>query len=62
MNFVGLDPIKALIYSAVFNGVVAPVVRQLGPQSVHGAVEGETLVDLFDELSKVLLEGELEDG
>ncbi len=26
MNFVGLDPIKALIYSAVFNGIVAPVV------------------------------------
>jgi NRAMP (natural resistance-associated macrophage protein)-like metal ion transporter len=26
MNFVGLDPIKALIYSAVFNGLVAPVV------------------------------------
>lgn len=26
MNFVGLDPIKALIYSAVGNGLVAPVV------------------------------------
>jgi NRAMP (natural resistance-associated macrophage protein)-like metal ion transporter len=26
LNFVGLDPIKALIYSAVFNGIVAPVV------------------------------------
>lgn len=26
MNFVGLDPIKALIYSAVANGVVAPIV------------------------------------
>jgi NRAMP (natural resistance-associated macrophage protein)-like metal ion transporter len=26
MNFVGLDPIKALIYSAVFNGIVAPLV------------------------------------
>jgi NRAMP (natural resistance-associated macrophage protein)-like metal ion transporter len=29
LNFVGLDPIKALIYSAVFNGVVAPVVLVL---------------------------------
>ena len=29
MNFVGLDPIKALIYSAVFNGIVAPVVLLL---------------------------------
>jgi NRAMP (natural resistance-associated macrophage protein)-like metal ion transporter len=26
LNFVGLDPIKALIYSAVANGVVAPVI------------------------------------
>jgi NRAMP (natural resistance-associated macrophage protein)-like metal ion transporter len=26
MNFVGIDPIKALIYSAVGNGIVAPVV------------------------------------
>lgn len=26
LNFVGLDPIKALIYSAVFNGIVAPLV------------------------------------
>ncbi len=29
MNFVGLDPIKALIYSAVGNGLVAPVVLVL---------------------------------
>jgi NRAMP (natural resistance-associated macrophage protein)-like metal ion transporter len=26
LNFVGLDPIKALVYSAIANGVVAPVV------------------------------------
>ncbi len=26
INFIGLDPIKALIYSAVFNGVIAPLV------------------------------------
>lgn len=26
MNFIGLDPIKALIYSAVANGLVAPVI------------------------------------
>jgi NRAMP (natural resistance-associated macrophage protein)-like metal ion transporter len=29
LNFVGIDPIKALIYSAVFNGIVAPVVLVL---------------------------------
>jgi Mn2+/Fe2+ NRAMP family transporter len=26
MNFIGLDPIKALIYSAIANGLVAPIV------------------------------------
>ena len=26
MNFTGLDPIKALIYSAVLNGLIAPVI------------------------------------
>lgn len=26
MNFIGLDPIKALIYSAVANGIVAPII------------------------------------
>lgn len=29
INFIGLDPIKALIYSAVFNGLVAPIVLAL---------------------------------
>lgn len=29
LNFVGLDPVKALIYSAVANGIVAPVVLVL---------------------------------
>lgn len=25
INFIGIDPIKALIYSAIFNGIVAPI-------------------------------------
>jgi NRAMP (natural resistance-associated macrophage protein)-like metal ion transporter len=29
LNFIGLDPIKALIYSAIANGIVAPVVLAL---------------------------------
>ncbi len=29
MNFIGLDPIKALVYSAVFNGISAPVALAL---------------------------------
>lgn len=26
INFIGIDPIKALIYSAIFNGMVAPII------------------------------------
>ena len=26
LNFIGLDPIKALIYSAVANGIAAPII------------------------------------
>jgi Mn2+/Fe2+ NRAMP family transporter len=26
MNFVGIDPIKALIYSAIANGLIAPII------------------------------------
>jgi Mn2+/Fe2+ NRAMP family transporter len=26
LNFVGLNPIKALIYAAVLNGIVAPII------------------------------------
>jgi len=29
MNFLGLNPIKALIYSAVLNGIVAPIILVL---------------------------------
>jgi Mn2+/Fe2+ NRAMP family transporter len=29
LNFVGIDPIKALIYSAVGNGLVAPIILVL---------------------------------
>ena len=29
INFIGLNPIKALIYSAVANGIVAPIILVL---------------------------------
>ena len=29
MNFLGIDPIKALIYSAFLNGLVAPIILTL---------------------------------
>lgn len=41
LNFIGLDPIKALIYSSVFNGLVSPVIiyfilRLSGSERVMG--------------------------
>lgn len=48
LNFIGLDPIKALIYSAVLNGIVSPVilyliVRIAGRKEVMGEnVNGRT--------------------
>ncbi len=41
LNFVGIDPIKALIYSAVLNGIISPImlffiVRLSGDESVMG--------------------------
>jgi Mn2+/Fe2+ NRAMP family transporter len=29
LNFIGLNPVKALIYAAVLNGIVAPVILAL---------------------------------
>jgi Mn2+/Fe2+ NRAMP family transporter len=26
INFIGIDPIKALIYSAIANGIIAPII------------------------------------
>lgn len=42
LNFVGLDPIKALIYSAVANGIIAPVILVFIVQmSSNKAIMGE---------------------
>jgi NRAMP (natural resistance-associated macrophage protein)-like metal ion transporter len=48
LNFVGLDPIKALIYSAVLNGIIAPVILFLivsisSKESVMGKYKNSTL-------------------
>lgn len=52
MNFVGIDPIKALIYSAVLNGLVAPVVlffivRLSGNREVMGPHTNRSLTSLL---------------
>lgn len=42
INFIGLDPIKALIYSAVLNGLIAPIVLFLIVQmSSNGKIMGK---------------------
>jgi NRAMP (natural resistance-associated macrophage protein)-like metal ion transporter len=51
LNFVGIDPIKALIYSAVLNGIVAPVVlvfivQLSGDHTVMGPHKNSDLADL----------------
>ena len=48
LNFVGLDPIKALIYSAVLNGIISPVilfliVRISGNEKIMGGYQNKKL-------------------
>jgi Mn2+/Fe2+ NRAMP family transporter len=48
LNFVGLDPIKALIYAAVLNGVVSPVilfliVRISGKEEIMGKYKNKKI-------------------
>jgi NRAMP (natural resistance-associated macrophage protein)-like metal ion transporter len=52
LNFVGIDPIKALIYSAVLNGIVAPVVlvfivQLSGDKQVMGPHKNSHLANLI---------------
>jgi NRAMP (natural resistance-associated macrophage protein)-like metal ion transporter len=48
LNFIGLDPIKALIYSAVANGIIAPIilfliVRMSGNEKIMGEWKNKPL-------------------
>ena len=40
LNFIGLDPIKALIYSAVLNGIISPIMIFF---IVHLSGDGEVM-------------------
>lgn len=51
LNFVGIDPIKALIYSAVANGIVAPavlipIVQMSGNKKIMGEWANRPIVSL----------------
>jgi len=52
MNFVGIDPIKALIYSAVLNGLIAPVilvfiVLMSSNEKIMGSFKNHAITTLF---------------
>jgi len=48
MNFIGIDPIKALIFTAVFNGIAAvPLIYLVARLSTNKDVLGEQYVGRF---------------
>jgi NRAMP (natural resistance-associated macrophage protein)-like metal ion transporter len=60
LNFIGLDPIKALIYAAVLNGVVSPVmiffiVRLSGKEEVMGEYKNKKIGNAVGWFSVILL-------
>lgn len=60
LNFVGLDPIKALIYSAVLNGVVSPfmiffIIRLSGSEDVMGDFKNKKISNILGWLTFVLI-------
>lgn len=60
LNFIGLDPIQALIYSAVANGLIAPVilyfiVRISGSKKIMGQKKNHPLVTAIGWLTVALM-------
>ena len=52
LNFIGLDPIKTLIYSAVFNGIISPVilffiVKISGNEEIMGNFKNKKFTDIL---------------
>jgi NRAMP (natural resistance-associated macrophage protein)-like metal ion transporter len=60
LNFVGLDPIKALIYSAVLNGIISPfmiffIIHLSGNEEVMGSFKNKKIGNIFGWLAFVLI-------
>jgi len=60
LNFVGLDPIKALIYSAVLNGIISPImlfiiVRIGGSEKIMGQYKNKKIGGILGWLTTGLL-------
>lgn len=60
LNFIGLDPIKTLIYSAVLNGLIAPVilfliVRISSNEKIMGKFKNKKLSNFFGWLATIIM-------
>jgi len=60
LNFVGLDPIKALIYSAVLNGIISPItlfliVRISGKEEIMGKFKNKKISNVIGWFTVLLL-------
>lgn len=60
LNFIGLDPIKTLIYSAVLNGIISPVmiffiVHLSSEEKVMGDFKNKKIANIFGWLTFVLI-------
>ncbi len=60
LNFVGLDPIKALIYSAVLNGIISPfmiffIVHLSGNSEVMGNFKNKKITNIFGWVTFILI-------
>ena len=60
LNFIGIDPIKALIYSAVLNGIISPVILFLivkisASEEIMGQFKNKNIGNIFGWLTVGLL-------
>lgn len=60
LNFIGVDPIKALIYSAIANGIVAPIilifiVKISGSKKVMGEFKNSKLANIIGWITTILM-------
>jgi len=60
LNFVGLDPIKALIYSAILNGIIAPVIlflilRISSSEKIMGEFKNKKASNIFGWLTVLIM-------
>lgn len=60
LNFIGLDPIKTLIYSAVLNGLIAPIILFLivhisSSEKIMGEFKNKSLGNIFGWIATIIM-------